>query len=305
MNAGWHIHSQGLINLFRLRGSENYATEDGRHLYLLFFNSFVSLQAPIITSRFDLLTPDSSKYNLSEPVWKATSPSRLQYFTRLLITAIHPNIYLFELVFSHTIVRSCAVESEGCWTKPLMPSCWLTQHLSCKTWITSRKQLILLAIRALLLKMKLKPHGLPNTTTKAPIKISTSRWWSIHWFAARSRTESTGGYEYHSLFWSSCNERLLRLLARRSNEHCSWSISFVVWRRSEYWQRKRHFISEHRTINRYRSLSLSFIFGLFCCLEQDRPMTLMISISKNRQKVSYNLVFKEQWLQLTVGHSWS
>uniref|UniRef100_A0A093V4H5 Uncharacterized protein n=1 Tax=Talaromyces marneffei PM1 TaxID=1077442 RepID=A0A093V4H5_TALMA len=39
-NAGWHIHSQGLINLFRLRGSENYATEDGRYLYLLFFNSF-------------------------------------------------------------------------------------------------------------------------------------------------------------------------------------------------------------------------------------------------------------------------
>lgn len=46
MNAGWHIHSQGLINLFRLRGSENYATEDGRYLYLLFFNSFVSPHAP-------------------------------------------------------------------------------------------------------------------------------------------------------------------------------------------------------------------------------------------------------------------
>lgn len=57
MNAGWHIHSQGLINLFRLRGSENYATEDGRYLYLLFFNSFVSsIALPSSTILFDLLT---------------------------------------------------------------------------------------------------------------------------------------------------------------------------------------------------------------------------------------------------------
>ncbi|EED21837.1 conserved hypothetical protein [Talaromyces stipitatus ATCC 10500] len=38
-NMGWHIHSEGLINLFRLRGSENYATEDGRNLFLLVFNN--------------------------------------------------------------------------------------------------------------------------------------------------------------------------------------------------------------------------------------------------------------------------
>lgn len=76
MNAGWHIHSQGLINLFRLRGSDNYATEDGRYLYLLFFNSFVSLVPPMITCMFDLLTHGFSKYNPLELVKKAMLPSR-------------------------------------------------------------------------------------------------------------------------------------------------------------------------------------------------------------------------------------
>lgn len=57
MNAGWHIHSQGLIDLFRLRGSENYATQDGRYLYLLFFNSFVSpIASPLLLVWFNLLT---------------------------------------------------------------------------------------------------------------------------------------------------------------------------------------------------------------------------------------------------------
>jgi hypothetical protein len=42
----WDIHNQGLIELIRLRGLEQFKSEDGRNLFCIIFNTMVSLSRP-------------------------------------------------------------------------------------------------------------------------------------------------------------------------------------------------------------------------------------------------------------------
>lgn len=42
ISRGWDVHSQGLTELLRLRGSESFTTRRSRNLFWIIFNNLVS-----------------------------------------------------------------------------------------------------------------------------------------------------------------------------------------------------------------------------------------------------------------------
>ena len=46
--AGWDIHNQGLIEIIRLRGLEQFKYQNGRNLFYIVFNTMVSLVSSLI-----------------------------------------------------------------------------------------------------------------------------------------------------------------------------------------------------------------------------------------------------------------
>lgn len=105
MSPGWDVHSQGLTALIRLRGPENFVTQDGRNLFWIVFNSLVSLA--IDRCSLSLITLFASKFNHRE-LARNVLKRALHGFTKFTNIVNHLNTHYSELAFSPITALSFA-----------------------------------------------------------------------------------------------------------------------------------------------------------------------------------------------------